>query len=184
MIFTIYLAFASRFHGGGFNTGPAVSLARFLNLFLPARASLKINEESGSVDWPRPLRAAAFAIPYFVFGWPAALAAGIFKNVGHENFWNMGTAPSIPRESWLCKVVLFLGLKYGTLAFETSGMALKGALTAAGTFSPALIAGHAVALPLAYYIGQRTRWGNVCAEYLSGALYGLVFCVKIKMWGF
>lgn len=174
MIFSLYLSIASRFHGGGFNTGPAVSFARLANPRLPAFLRFNIHENEGRMDWPRWIRSVVFALPYLIFEWPAFACAAVCKNIAHEDFWNMGTALARPDKSWLCRLVLLTGLKRDSLAFDTLGLAIKGALTAAGTFSPLLIAGHAISLPLAYYIGQRTRWGNVCAEYLSGAFYGFV----------
>lgn len=146
----LYLAAASRFHGGGFLD-----------------------------DVPRWIRATVFALPYFVFGWPAAVLAYLGKNIGHEDFWNMGVRPSEPEENWLCRLVLLTGLQRDSLAFCTAGLAIKGAITAAGTFNPLIIVGHAVALPAAYYIGQRTRWGSELAEYLSGALYGIVLALSL-----
>lgn len=145
ILLPLYLSLASRFHGGGFIQ-----------------------------DVPRPIRAGVFALPYFLFGWPAFVLAFIGKNIAHEDFWNMGVRPSRPDESWLCTLILLATpLRRDSLAFCTAGLAIKGIITAAGTLSPAIILAHAVALPLAYYIGQRTRWGNELAEYLSGAFYGI-----------
>lgn len=170
---TVYLSIAGRFHGGGFNTGAALSFAAFWNKYAPSW--MAFNTYSDHMDWPRWIRTVIFGMPYIFLGWIAPQTAALGVNIGHDNFWNMGTAPNSPDKNWLGKLVSFTGLKPDSLAYCTLGMAIKGAITAAGTLSPCMIACHAVALPLAYYIGVRTRWGTVFAEYLSCALYGLSF---------
>lgn len=153
----IYLTLASRFHGGGFFSAPRV------------------------------LRAAVFALPYAVVLYQtpyiAALAfvlAFVGKNIGHEDFWQMGTGIARPDSNWLCKLIMKLGLKRDTLPFCTLGMAIKGLITSLGTLNPLVILGHTVALPLAYFIGFRTKWGSELAEYLSGFLYGLTLAFLMK----
>lgn len=140
-----YLSAASRFHGGG---------------FFPAA---------------RIIRSVVFAAPYALISLPAFVIAAVAKNIGHEDFWLMGTGKARPDQNWLCQALTAFGLQRDTLLFSTLGMAIKGALIAAGTLNPAFIAGHAIALPLAYYIGRRTRFGSELAEYLSGAFMALLF---------
>ncbi len=137
----VYLALASRFHGGG---------------FFPAA---------------RVIRSFVFALPYGFISPIAFIVAALCKNIGHEDFWLMGTGKARSDRNWLCNLVLETGLKRDSLAFCWLGMAIKGALIALGTFNPVIIAGHALALPLAYYIGRRTRFGSELAEYLSGVMF-------------
>jgi hypothetical protein len=182
----ICLAVFSRFHGGGFNTGNAVNIALLWNKRAPCsflQLNVRHDRLTGlplNVDWPRPLRTLVFSLPYFLFGWPAAVVAYVGKSIGHEDFWNMGFRTSEPDKNWLCKFILLTGLKRDSLAFCCLGMAIKGAITAAGTLNIKIIVGHAIALPLAYYIGERTRLGSEVAEYLSGAFYGVVLGVILS----
>ncbi len=145
----VYLAAASRFHGGG---------------FLPSC---------------RIFRSFVFAAPYAALSPLAFATAAICKNIGHEDFWMMGTGAARADRNWLCNLVLETGLKRDGLAFCWIGMAIKGALIALGTLNPVIIAGHALALPLAYHIGRRTRYGSELAEYLSGAFMALTIGVSI-----
>lgn len=39
--------------------------------------------------------------------------------------------------------------------------------------------GGFIALPLAYFIGYKTKWKNVLAEYLSGTFYGVILSMLI-----
>ena len=144
-----YLCLASRFHGGGFFSAPRI------------------------------IRALVFAAPYYLFGIPAVMLAFIGKNIGHEDFWLMGKGVARPDQNWLCKAILLTGLKRDGLVFCTLGMAIKGFITALGTLNPIVILGHTIALPLSYYIGRRTKYGSELAEYLSGALYGLILWVAL-----
>lgn len=145
---SLYLALASRFHGGGFFSSPRI------------------------------FRSVMFSVPFSIIGnhWVSLFSftlAYIGVNIGHENFWLMGTGAPTPTKSWLSSLLIKGGFKYGTLGFEIIGMSIKGLITCP--------IGGFVVLPLAYYIGQRTRWHSVAAEYLSGFFYGLILEVSCRM---
>lgn len=153
LLVPLYLMFFSRLHGGGFIH-----------------------------DVPRPVRNFLYAALYAAFSPLAFVAAFVGKNIGHYNFWWMGVRQSKDRDSWLASIVAMYGLERNTLAYCATGLALKGALLAAGTLNPAVIAGHAVAMPLSYYIGMKTRWGTELAEYLDGLFCGIVILVFGVKW--
>ncbi len=94
----------------------------------------------------------------------------------------MGSGVSIVRNGPLSRLVSLFGLKRDSLAWCWTGMGLKGALTALGTLNPIIILGHALALPLAYQIGLKTKWDTVTAEFLSGFLYSLIILAGIHQW--
>lgn len=155
-VIPVAMSALSRFHGGGF------------------------------FHAPRWLRAAAFATPYAIFTYPnymlAAFAfctAFVGKNIGHEDFWLMGTGPSRPDDNTLTKVVKMTGFARDGLPWCVTGLALKGAIVALGTLNPVVISCHAACLPLAYFVGRRIGGGSVLAEYLSGLLFGLIL---LAMW--
>lgn len=147
MIFinALYMMLFSRLHGGGFFSAP-----RWLRNFI-------------------------YAMPYAVFSPLAFALAFVGKNLGHYEFWWMGFRPTEQRDSIIGDVLERMSLQNNTLLYCVTGMAIKGAIIGAGTLTPGVILGHAVALPLAYYIGNRTRYGTELAEYLSGLFCGLTF---------
>lgn len=155
-ILPIYLSIASRLFGGGFFSAP------------------------------RWLRSIVFSLPYPIIFHPivfhsifigAALSfifAYLGKNIGHDNFWNMGTSPNSTNLNWLGVFLVKIGLVPDTLFFCSAGMAIIGIIMALGTFNPLVMIFHALGMPLAYYVGMRTKWGNAAAEFLSGFLDGLI----------
>lgn len=152
-IIPIYTTFASRLHGGGFING--------------------VN---------RQLRNAIFALPYLihhlsVWGSITPITAFVFAfigiNAGHDEFWEMGTGPNEQKNNWLTAIVTKLGFKRDSLPWCWAGLGIKGALIGLGTLNPLTIILSALAFPTAYYIGFRTKWTNVTAEFLSGFLLGL-----------
>ncbi len=149
----IYLTLAARLHGGGYIQN--------------------VN---------RHIRNAIFALPYllhYLSLWGgitpimAFICAFIGINAGHDEFWEMGLKPNDQKSNWLTAIVSRTGLKRDSLAWCWTGMAIKGALIAAGTLNPLTIALSAFLFPLAYHIGQRTKWSNEAAEPLSGFFLGL-----------
>lgn len=60
----------------------------------------------------------------------------------------------------------YIGVNMG---FDRFPLWVKGAVT--------LFPFGALLLPLAYWIGYKTRWTNVLAEYLSGTFYGVALCI-------
>ena len=75
------------------------------------------------------------------------------------------------------EAVLAFAFAYGgaSLGFDNWPLWLKGLITLP-PFGAAL-------LPLAYYIGDRTRWKNVFSEYFSGALYGITLAAIMLLRG-
>lgn len=146
-IVVVYLTLCGRLHGGGLATG--------------------VNRHARNAIW---------AIPYVFCGptwWLQFATAFIGINAGHDEFWKMGTAPNDPKNNWLTWIVRKTRFKRDSVAWCMTGMAIKGAIIGAGTFNPYIILGHAALLPAAYYIGQRTKWENEAAEYLTGFFLGL-----------
>lgn len=152
-----YLALASRFHGGGF------------------------------ISAPRVIRTLVFILPYILFTFHVpfiiCITAGLFcylgKNIGHEDFWGMGTLVSRPDRNWLACVFGILGVKPDTQLWCWLGMGFKGFVIALGTFNPLVIALHTLALPSAYWLGRRTRFGSELAEYLSGIFFAIILVLAI-----
>lgn len=130
----------------------------------------------------RQARNAICALPFALVGYATwGIPAGavwfilsfVGSNIGHENFWSMGEWESTNRpDNALDWIVKKLGFKFNTLSYDTAGMALKGFITCPP--------GGFVTLPLAYYVGMRTKWNNVFCEFASGFLYGVVLCVVMK----
>ena len=107
----------------------------------------------------RQARNALCAIPfglvaYITFDYPEAVLAFAFAYIGA----NLGF-DWFPASGW----------KY------YGGLAVKGLITLP-PFGAAL-------LPLAYYIGDRTRWKNVFSEYFSGTLYGITLAAIMLLRG-
>lgn len=135
--FIISCALLSRLHGGGF-----FPLSRFF-------------------------RSLFFSLPFGLIHPALMPLAFIGNNIGHEDFWSMGTnIKSDPRENWLCKLVAKLPVKRDSLAWCWIGMGIKGFIT--------LPFGGFIAKPLAYHIGRRYFKNSESAEYLSGAFYGIL----------
>lgn len=152
-IFPIYLSLASRLHGGGF------------------------------ISLPRVSRNILYSLPYLLFGPVAFISAYIGKNLGHEEFWNMGSRKSEVRWGFLALFVdTFTRLKRDSLPWCVSGMAVKGFIISTGTYDWIIIVGHMISLPVSYFIGMRVfKLNNEIAEYLSGFLCGLSMLVSILM---
>ncbi len=159
----LYLAFASRLHGGGF---------------------FPLN---------RQIRNALFALPYMLIYLPTAehsptfLLAFIFAfigiNIGHDNFWNMGVEPNSPELNWLGKIVKKIGFTPNTLGFCWTGMMYKAMIISVGTEGWITYLVSIILYPLSYYIGMRSKWNNVCAEYLSGLFLGIALIIGWKING-
>ncbi len=123
----------------------------------------------------RLLRNAACGLPFaaafaHLSHW-AALGAFFLAfwgvDIGHENFWLMGTGVSQPRvSSWVSAIIEFFGFKFNTIPYDVAGMSIKGAITCP-------IMGF-VALPAAYYVGDRMPFNTSMSEWLSGVFYGVI----------
>ena len=73
--------------------------------------------------------------------------------------------------------IAYLGSNLGFDWFPSTGwkyyfgLAIKGFITCPF--------GGFITLPIAYWIGYKTKYTNVLAEYLSGTLYGGVLCATL-----
>ncbi len=72
-------------------------------------------------------------------------------------------------EAIVAFALVFCGANMG---FDNHPLWLKGLITL-----PPFGAGL---LPLAYWIGDKTKWKNVASEYLSGFLYGVTLFIFIE----
>jgi hypothetical protein len=79
--------------------------------------------------------------------------------------------------SLLAFLLSYLGTNLGFDWFPTTGWKYYGGLTIKGLITCPL--GGFITLPLAYYIGYRTKYKNVLAEYLSGTFYGGILCALL-----
>ena len=108
-------------------------------------------------------------VGFLTFGWPIALVlfimAFIGSNIGHDNFWEMGTEPNSPTNNWLANIIEKLGVKRDSTLWCVLGMGVKGFIT-----DPF---GGFITLPLAYYIGTRMKFNTSMAEWLTGIFYGM-----------
>lgn len=169
----VYLSLASHFHGGAFFSAPR--LVRNAVFALPY-----------AFFFHHPIFHAlsmfGLTVPPEIFGGLLSFAlAFIGVNIGHDNFWMMGTVSNVPDNNWVGNIVARLGLTRDSLAWCTVGMAIKGFVMGLGTLNPLVVIGHTVAFPLAYYIGDRTRWNTNASEYLSGFFDGLVLLFVILL---
>jgi len=72
----------------------------------------------------------------------------------------------------------YLGSNLGFDWFPTTGWKYYAGLAVKGFVTCPL--GGFITLPFAYFIGNKTRWTNVFAEYFSGTLYGVILlCVAL-----
>lgn len=81
-------------------------------------------------------------------------------------FWLVGFACCGAYGAIAWYLLAFIGTNMG---FNRWPLWAKGFIT--------LPAGGFLALPLAYWIGNKTRFTNVAAEYLSGTFYGILLVV-------
>ena len=104
------------------------------------------------------------------FGWPIGIVllilAFVGTNIGHNNFWEMGTESNDPVNNWLANVVAALGIERNSMLWCITGMTIKGLIT--------FPLGGFITLPLSYYIGDRTKFNTSMSEWLTGISYGMI----------
>jgi hypothetical protein len=167
ILLPIYLSLASHFHGGAFISAP-----RWLrNAVFALPYALFFHSSITMISWQGSMVSAETC--EFISGFISFAFAYIGVNIGHNNFWMMGTTANSTTNDWLADIVQFLGVERDSLLWCTLGLGIKGFIMGLGTLNPFVILGHTIAFPLGYYIGDRTKWNTNASEYLTGLFDGL-----------